>query len=112
MTKGIADSATSGRRFIDDDIAKSIGKLAEQIAAPDLPEQLLQFAGQFVAHDLTTMTRYSPFSKPEYLLHTGPFDAALEDRYLADYYRFDPFYRYWKSEERSGVILLAGCRVA
>jgi DNA-binding CsgD family transcriptional regulator len=52
------------------------------------------------------MTRYSRFSKPDYLVHSESYDEAMAERYLAHYYRFDPFYRYWRSTERPGVVWL------
>ena len=52
------------------------------------------------------MTRYSRFSKPDYVIHSEDYSAAMADRYLAEVYRLDPFYRFWRETERSGVVTL------
>ncbi|MDH3475929.1 MAG: LuxR C-terminal-related transcriptional regulator [Rhodospirillales bacterium] len=93
-------------KAIDPAFAESIGTLARSLGRSDFAELLLGLLGSLVASDMTTMTRYSRFSKPDYLVHSESYDEAMAERYLAHYYRFDPFYRYWRSTERPGVVWL------
>ena len=91
---------------IDPTLAEAIGALAHSVGKATFPELVLGFLGGLVRHDFTTMTRYSRFSKPEYLVHSDNYPEEMASQYLADYYRFDPFYRYWRSEERPGIVWL------
>lgn len=96
----------ASRRLIDPALAEQVGGLAQAAGRADFAELLLGFLGSLVANDMTTMTRYSRFSKPDYLVHSEGYPEAMAGRYLADYYRFDPFYRYWRATERPGVVWL------
>ncbi len=93
-------------KAIDPAFSESIGTLARSLGRSDFAELLLGLLDSLVANDMTTMTRYSRFSKPDYLVHSETYDEAMAERYLAHYYRFDPFYRYWRDSERPGVVWL------
>ncbi|MEZ5923747.1 MAG: LuxR C-terminal-related transcriptional regulator [Hyphomicrobiaceae bacterium] len=67
---------------------------------------LVDLAGELVAHDRVTVTRYVAGGKPEFLTHRN-FSDDLVERYLAVYYPFDPFHTYWTSTQRTGVVPLS-----
>lgn len=91
---------------IDPDVAIKVGVLAEAIGSAMFEERLLKFIEELIGSDFITMTRYSRFSKPEYVTHSGCYSAEHVDRYLSEYYRFDPFYRYWRQTEAPGPVWL------
>ena len=83
----------------------AIGRAAEAIGGGDFLARLAGAFATLARHDIVTVVRYARFSKPEYLLHRGAEDEMVA-RYLATYYQFDPFYRYWRERERPGVVTL------
>ena len=91
---------------IEPALAGALGDLVQAISRPDFAELLLGFVGTLVANDFTTMTRYSRFSKPDYVIHSKNYSTELVSRYLESYYRFDPFFRLWRETERPGVVAL------
>lgn len=92
---------------IDPILAAALGELAQTISQPDFAERLLGFAASLVDSDSTTMTRYSRFSKPDYVIHSEGYSESMAARYLEETYRFDPFYRFWRETERAGVVALS-----
>lgn len=93
-------------RLTDTAFAEAIGELARSVGRRDFEELVLNFLGTLVHHDFTTMTRYSRFSIPEYLVHSKNFSKDIAHRYLTDYYRVDPFYKYWRTYEKPGIVWL------
>jgi DNA-binding CsgD family transcriptional regulator len=91
---------------LDLEMAEELGRLAEAVSRPDYAEALLGFLDRLIEADFTTMTRYSRYSKPEYVVHSDNYSAEMADRYLALYHRFDPFHGYWRNTERPGVVWL------
>jgi DNA-binding CsgD family transcriptional regulator len=82
--------------------------LARAIAAtgtPDYLDRLIDLIGADIAHDLVTVTRYSATRAPEFVKHRR-FSDALVRRYLENYAVFDPFYAFWRREQRPGIVPL------
>ena len=91
-------------RFTDAQFAQALAEPIAAIGRSDFEERLLAFLGRLVRHDMRTMTRYSRFTKPDYLVHSEDYPKPMVERYLKDYYRFDPFFLYWQKHERPGVV--------
>ncbi len=94
------------QRMTDPAFALALGALAEAIGQNGFEEKLLAFAGRLVAHDWTTLTRYSRYGKPDYLVSSPGYPTELAARYLEHYYQFDPFYLNWRERQEPGVITL------
>lgn len=68
-------------------------------------DRLIDFIASLVPHDLVTVVRYSVTERPEFVSHRN-FSEEMIERYLADYYPYDPFYRHWREEQAPGVVRL------
>lgn len=82
--------------------------LAAAIAAAGTGEhidRLIDAVCVLAPYDFITVTRYSATQKPEFVKHRR-FSEEMVERYLSDYYVYDPFYAYWRRERRPGVLPL------
>ncbi|RFC66810.1 MULTISPECIES: helix-turn-helix transcriptional regulator [Mesorhizobium] len=68
-------------------------------------DRLIDLIGADIEHDLVTVTRYSATKTPQFVKHRR-FSNAMVERYLADYYAFDPFYAWWRRERKPGIVPL------
>lgn len=81
---------------------------ARAIAATGTPEHvecLIDLVGAGIPHDFVTVTRYSRSGPPEFVAHRR-FSDRMVERYLSDYYVFDPFHEAWRRDRRLGVVPL------
>ena len=85
---------------------EALGELAGAVGELDFEEQALAFIARLAPHDFTIMTRYSRFSPPDYLVHDDALSERMARRYLTEFYRFDPFFDYWREQEKPGVVWL------
>jgi DNA-binding CsgD family transcriptional regulator len=94
------------RGALPDSVFTAFGAAAAAIHAADFHDQLLQAAGSLVAHDLLSIMRYSRFSAPDFL---ASHDYTLEfvALYNTEFYRYDPYYRYWKEGGGAGIVPLS-----
>lgn len=99
-------AAAAIRRLSDPAFPRALGALTEAIGQQGFEEKLLAFAGRLVPHDWTTLTRYSRYGKPDYLVSSPGYPTTLAARYLDHYYQFDPFYLNWRERQEPGVISL------
>ncbi|MEA2780742.1 MAG: hypothetical protein QOK29_2286 [Rhodospirillaceae bacterium] len=83
----------------------SFGEVAAAISLPNFHERLLDAVGELVTNDIRSMMRYSRFSAPDFL-GTNNFSADFVMLYKTEFYRYDPYYRYWKATEQPGVMPL------
>ncbi len=81
------------------------GRAAAMINRPDFHKHLLDAVGGLVAHDIRSMMRYSRFSAPDFLANNSYSDEFVA-HYETEFYRYDPYYRYWKESERPGIVPL------
>src|SRR5215472_8375442 len=86
-------------------IFAACGVAAAAVNLPDFHEKLLDAVGSLVAHDLRSMMRYSRYSAPDFL-DNNSYRPEFVAHYEAEFYRYDPYYRYWKETERPGVVPL------
>lgn len=86
-------------------IVAACGQAAAHISRPDFHTHLLDTVGSLVAHDIRSMMRYSRFSAPDFLANNSYSDAFVA-HYETEFYRYDPYYRYWKESEQPGVVPL------
>ncbi|WP_353339516.1 helix-turn-helix transcriptional regulator [Pelagimonas sp. KU-00592-HH] len=70
--------------------------------------------GTLVAHDMRWTIVYSAVSAPQVMAHSLPVDNSvgvddglIRRTYDAGYFRFDPFYRYWREQRQGGVLRLS-----
>jgi DNA-binding CsgD family transcriptional regulator len=68
-------------------------------------DRLVDLIGELVPQDLVTVARYSTTHRPEFVLHRN-FSEEMVRKYLDIYYVYDPFYKYWRTHERAGVVPL------
>lgn len=84
--------------------------LARAIAATGTDRHvdgLIDLIGADIPHDLVTVTRYSATKTPEFVKHRR-FSDEMVQRYLDNYYIFDPFYASWRRQRRLGIMPLKG----
>jgi DNA-binding CsgD family transcriptional regulator len=86
-------------------VFEACGRAAAHISRPDFHTRLLDAVGELVEHDIRSMMRYSRFSAPDFLANNSYSDDFVA-HYETEFYRYDPYYRYWKESERPGVIPL------
>jgi DNA-binding CsgD family transcriptional regulator len=86
-------------------IFDACGKAAAMISRPDFHKHLLDAVGELVEHDIRSMMRYSRFSAPDFLANDSYTDEFVA-HYETEFYRYDPYYRYWKENERPGIVPL------
>ncbi len=82
--------------------------LAKAIAATGTDRHvdcLIDLIGADIDHDLVTVTRYSTTQTPEFVKHRR-FSDEMVQRYLENYYVYDPFYAYWRRKRRGGIVPL------
>src|SRR5579872_2278551 len=89
----------------DAEVFAACGLAAAYISRPDFHTHLVDAVGALVQHDIRSMMRYSRFSAPDFLANNSYSDAFVA-HYETEFYRYDPYYRYWKESERAGVVPL------
>jgi DNA-binding CsgD family transcriptional regulator len=82
-----------------------LGDTARTIGNDEFPARLLRLFGRLIRHDMAMVVRYARFSAPDFLVCDGA-SAQMIESYRAGWYRFDPFYDYWRKRERGGVVSL------
>jgi DNA-binding CsgD family transcriptional regulator len=92
----------SPRRF-DTPTLDLVGKVARAIGSDGFYRQLLHLLGHAIPHDMGMVMRYPRYAAPDFL-HREKFPDRLAELYLTGFYRFDPFYRYWREKRRCGVV--------
>ena len=83
----------------------SFGTAAAAVSLPDFHLRLLDAVGSLLSDDIRSMMRYSRFSAPD-LLANNSFSPEFVAHYETEFYRYDPYYRYWKRTETPGVMPL------
>ena len=90
---------------IDQEAIRAFGRAAGAVGHDSFYQHLLDAFGTCVPHDLCAVMRYSPFSQPD-LLFGSDYGPDFHDAYGREFYRFDPFYRYWKDIACPGIVPL------
>lgn len=93
-------------RVTDTQFVQDLAAPVEALGQAGFEERLLAFLGRMVRHDMRTLTRYSRYDKPDYLVYSDSYPSEMAERYLQEFYRFDPFYLYWRRTERPGIVWL------
>jgi DNA-binding CsgD family transcriptional regulator len=83
-----------------------LGAAAAAISLPDFHLRLLDAVGDLLDDDIRSMMRYSRFSAPDFLANNS-FGPDFVAHYENEFYRYDPYYRYWKQTEAPGVLPLS-----
>lgn len=87
-------------------LLEMIGQTAGSIGSDGFYALLLDVFASAIPHDMAMVMRYPRFAAPDFLVSRG-FSAELMDIYLKGFYRFDPFYRYWRNVGKCGVVPLS-----
>ena len=90
---------------IETEAVRALGRAAGAVGQERFYHALLDAFGMCLAHDLSAVMRYSPFSQPD-LLFGSDYGPEFQQAYARDFYRFDPFYQYWKDIGCPGVVSL------
>jgi DNA-binding CsgD family transcriptional regulator len=85
----------------------AFGLAAAHVLSPDFHDHLLRATASLVPrdlapHDLLSMIRYSRFSAPDFFA-CQEYTPEFVDLYNREFYRYDPYYRYWKEGGAPGV---------
>jgi len=80
----------------------AFGLAAANILSPDFHDHLLRAAASLVPHDLLSIIRYSRFAAPDFFA-CQDYTREFVDLYNREFYRYDPYYRYWKEGGGPGV---------
>jgi DNA-binding CsgD family transcriptional regulator len=86
-------------------VLDALGRAISGTGSNDHVERLVDLIAALVPHDLVTVVRYSVTQRPEFLSHRN-FSNEMVRKYLELYYPHDPFYRYWRTHRRPGVVPL------
>ncbi len=92
-------------RLTDPAWLAALGEAARAIGSEAFPGRLLRLFGSLIRHDMAMAVRYARFSAPDFLVCDGA-PAAMIETYRSGWYRFDPFYGYWRKRQRGGVVSL------
>jgi DNA-binding CsgD family transcriptional regulator len=74
-------------------------------------DRLIDLVGALVPHDIITVARYSARQRPEFISHRHYSDEMVR-KYLDVYYACDPFFDYWRTQRRPGVVPLRSLATA
>jgi len=86
-----------------EDMAAVVGRAAHAAGTDGFYEALMAVFRGLARHSIVTVVRYNRFSRPDFLFHRG-FSDDLARAYLDRFYELDPFYHYWRNNERPGII--------
>jgi DNA-binding CsgD family transcriptional regulator len=92
-------------RWTDPAWLVALGEVARAIGRDEFPARLMRLFGSLIRHDMAMVVRYARFSAPDFLVSDGA-SAEMIESYRSGWYRFDPFYGYWRKRERGGVVSL------
>lgn len=84
---------------------EDVGRAAAAVGTDAFYDRLLDLICGLIRHDKSMVVRYSRVSAPQCLLYRDYPDHIIQ-LWLSGYYRFDPFYDYWREHERCGVSTL------
>jgi len=89
----------------DDAVPERAGAAAAAVGTRGFHPALLRLAASQVPHRTAMAYHYWRFGAPTVVV--SPFSEAESDPYIAGYFRFDPFYRYWRESAEAGVVSIA-----
>lgn len=89
----------------DDAFWTALAAAITATGSPNHVERLIDAIGADIAHDLVTVTRYSATRQPQFVTHRG-YSEHMRQRYLEQYYVYDPFYAHWRNHRRPGILPL------
>lgn len=92
-------------RLEDDKFFGELGKVASAVGTRHFYEQMLTWVGSLFDWELNMVMRYSQHSIPIYLV-PGSSPKYVVNLYQSGYYRLDPYYNYWRSKGRGGVLTI------
>ncbi|MGI9416089.1 MAG: LuxR C-terminal-related transcriptional regulator [Hyphomicrobiales bacterium] len=88
-------------------IGHGLGAVSDALGTAGFEQQLAEFLGSLIRHDMMTITRYSLVRPPAFLAHTANYPSDLAARYLERYHLLDPFAAYWRETRKPGVVSLS-----
>lgn len=77
----------------------------DRLGTADFYDKLLDILGSAANHDLAALVRYSRASPPDLIIPRIEPNAPMT-AYYQHFYAFDPFYRHWIGNGRTGVFQL------
>src|SRR5438067_7291719 len=86
-------------------ITEALARAIAGIGSDQHVERMVDLIRELVPQDLVTVARYSTTQRPEFVSHRN-FSDELVRKYLDVYYVYDPFYEYWRTSRRAGVVPL------
>ncbi len=97
--------AVLGESAVDRRITDALARAIAGIGSDQHVERMVDLIRELVPQDLVTVTRYSTTQRPEFVSHRN-FSDAMVARYLEIYYLHDPFFHFWRQQQRPGVVPL------
>jgi len=89
----------------EDALLQLAGVAAAAIGTRSFHRALLDLAASRVPHRVTMAYHYWRFGAPTVVIRPDGYEE--DDMYAAGYFRFDPFYRYWRQHSEPGVVSIA-----
>ncbi|MEX2649343.1 MAG: LuxR C-terminal-related transcriptional regulator [Alphaproteobacteria bacterium] len=83
----------------------AFGDAAKAVGTADFHRHLLGALRTLAPWDAADVVRYSGFAAPDFL-HVDGLSQAVIEVYLSGFYRFDPFYHWWRERGRGAVVTL------
>lgn len=90
---------------LDERLFALFGDAARAIGAPRFHVALLEALKALAPWNASEVMRYSRYAAPDFL-YMDKLSPETVDLYLSGFYRFDPFFRWWREHRRGDVLTL------
>jgi DNA-binding CsgD family transcriptional regulator len=94
------------KEALDEPLCGLLGNAARAIGTDQFHRRLLDALKTVGPWDAVNIVRWSRYAAPDFL-YSERFSKALIERYMQGYYRFDPFFRWWRDAGEGGVLTLS-----
>ena len=92
---------------LDESTYRLLGDAARAIGTDKFHVALLAALKTLGPWDAANIVRWSRYAAPDFL-YSEKFSVDLIERYMDGYYRFDPFFKWWRDAGAGGVLTLSG----
>lgn len=89
----------------DEKFFGELGRVASAVGTKPFYELMLDCVGMLFPWEINMVMRYSQHSQPTYMV-AGSSPKYIFNLYQSGYYRLDPYYNYWRTKSRGGVLTI------